>query len=168
MKIIAARLTALIALALPLSQGTVLAQSSRSSTPGSRSSSAETDAAKKYVASELKRSTDFYLTKGYEKTSTDLTDTFALDEGETDDTTVYTLTGGRSYIVFGVCDEDCEDVNLAMYDSAGKLVAEDTEEDDQPAMVITVRKTGKYTLEVTMATCANEPCFYGINILRKK
>ncbi|MGM9319937.1 hypothetical protein [Deinococcus aquaticus] len=130
--------------------------------------SAATTAARKAVQAQLNQSTTFYLGKGYKTISSDMLDVNALDEGDSDAELVYTLTGGREYLIYGVCDDDCGDLDINVYDAKGKLIASDEEDDDVPALTLKVTKTADYTIEVVMATCDNDPCFYAIDALQKK
>lgn len=130
---------------------------------------AQTDtAARKAIQTELKKSTTFYLGKGYKTVNADMLDINFLDEGDSDTELVYTLTSGREYLIYGVCDEDCSDLDINVYDAKGNLIATDEEEDDVPAVSVKVTKTADYTVEVVMAACDNDPCYYAVDVLQKK
>lgn len=47
-----------------------------------------------------------------------------LTHGDSEAYTV-TLEAGSSYMLRGVCDEDCLDLDLALYDGYGKLISHD-------------------------------------------
>ena len=87
-----------------------------------------------------------------------------LAEGETDRWTMH-LDEGASYDIWGVCDDDCSDVDLRIYsEDDGSLVAEDVETDDTPLGVVKPHRGGRYTIELDMYDCSIEPCFFGIGI----
>jgi hypothetical protein len=74
------------------------------------------------------------------------------------------LNGGISYQIVGVCDNDCSDLDLRLYDPAGRMVAEDVLTDDTPVLSVTPSRTGTYTVRAIMTTCSDEPCRYGIGV----
>lgn len=137
-------------------------------TAHAQSDSAAIAAAKKAIQAQLKQSTTYYLGKGYKTINADMLDVNALDEGDTDSELVYTLTAGREYLIYGVCDDDCSDLDINVYDAKGNLVATDEEDDDVPAITVKVTKTADYTIEVAMAACDNDPCYYAVDVLQKK
>jgi hypothetical protein len=77
------------------------------------------------------------------------------------------LRRGTSYAIVGVCDNDCRDIDLALYDDNGNLVASDTRDDFTPVIRITPRWNAQFTIRVTMVSCSNAPCRYGIGSFGK-
>jgi hypothetical protein len=75
-----------------------------------------------------------------------------------------TLHSGVSYALVGVCDNDCSDLDLILYDAVGREVSSALRPDDKPVVVAAPRWTGQYRLRVIMARCLAQPCFYGIGI----
>ena len=69
--------------------------------------------------------------------------------------------GARVSIV-GVCDGDCSDLDLAIYDEAGREVVRDVSPDDAPELRFLVIEPGVYRLRVFMAACSREPCAFGL------
>ncbi len=78
-----------------------------------------------------------------------------------------TVRGGTSYVLFGACDNDCTDVDLRIFDTSGNLVMQDLGLDDTPALAFTASGTGSYRIEVIMATCRRNPCYYGIQLMAR-
>jgi hypothetical protein len=74
------------------------------------------------------------------------------------------LNAGTSYQLVGVCDNDCSDFDLRMYDARGRMVAEDMLTDDTPVLSVTPRSTGTYTVRVIMTACSSQPCRYGLGV----
>ncbi len=80
-----------------------------------------------------------------------------------------TLNLDRNYRLVGVCDQQCSNLNMKLYNNSGALVYEDTSNDDLPLVDASPRVSGSYTLKVTMADCSNATygCYYGVTLLRK-
>jgi hypothetical protein len=74
------------------------------------------------------------------------------------------LNGGTSYSLVGVCDNDCSDLDLRLFDSAGREVDSDLLTDDTPVVSVQPRRTGTYTVRAIMTTCSSQPCRYGIGV----
>lgn len=77
----------------------------------------------------------------------------------------FELKSGREYFIAAVCDQDCSDLDLKLYDENDNVIAEDALEDDAPIVRVAPRWSGKFRLNVTMYACANAPCFYGISVM---
>ncbi len=52
------------------------------------------------------------------------------------------LRAGTSYGIVGVCDRDCRDLDIALYDSYGNLIASDLQNDDIPFIRINPNYSG--------------------------
>ena len=74
------------------------------------------------------------------------------------------LNAGTSYQLVGVCDNDCSDFDLRLFDPQGRMVAEDVLTDDTPVLSVSPRRTGTYTVRAIMTSCSAEPCRYGIGV----
>jgi hypothetical protein len=83
-----------------------------------------------------------------------------LRQGRTQDVT-YNFTRNTRHVIIGMCDADCGDLDLKLYDSSGNLVDEDLLADDYPKVEVTPRWSGKFTLRAIMAECSVEPCKWG-------
>jgi hypothetical protein len=94
------------------------------------------------------------------------TRTGSLGAGQRESLTA-TLRSGVEYMILGVCDNDCTDVDLRLYDELGSEVDTDLEVDDYPIVSATPSRSGEYRIEVAMVTCSTEPCFYGVGIFSK-
>ncbi len=68
----------------------------------------------------------------------------------------------REYTIVGVCDGDCDDLDLRIYNSSGALLAEDVLEDALPGVNLTPDMDGEVTVEIDMVSCSNEPCFFAV------
>jgi hypothetical protein len=66
-----------------------------------------------------------------------------------------------------VCDFDCSNVDLVVYDAGGSTVASDVLDDDVPVVEVDVRKGGgTYYFEVRMVECSTPGCGYGFRLYR--
>ena len=78
-----------------------------------------------------------------------------------------TVVGGNSYALFAACDIDCRDVDLKIFDTSGNLIMQDIAMDDTPVLTFTANGSGKYRVEVVMATCNRNPCYYGVQLMAR-
>jgi hypothetical protein len=79
-----------------------------------------------------------------------------------------TLQGGSSYLIVGACDEDCDDVDLFLYDRAQTLLAEDADATDVPVLLYDPPVNTDVTLRVRMYSCHLEPCSFGVAVFRER
>ena len=71
------------------------------------------------------------------------------------------------YMVVGVCDNDCNDVDVKVSNSAGTKLAEDAKDDDYPIVGFSLASAGEVTIRVFMADCDVEPCAFAIRTYGK-
>jgi hypothetical protein len=89
-----------------------------------------------------------------------------LREGEEGSYTS-TISPGSLIGYVAVCDEDCSDIDLRMYED-GRLVAEDPNPDDWPIIRYQARQGGNnYRIVASMYACSTEPCYYAIAMFEK-
>jgi hypothetical protein len=92
--------------------------------------------------------------------------TGAMEEGGSRTHTL-AMVRGVDYLIVGVCDNDCSDVDVKLYDPQGKLVQQDVLVDDAPVVEHRTAVTKRHRIEVIMASCSFAPCHYGINVYAK-
>jgi hypothetical protein len=73
------------------------------------------------------------------------------------------LQAGKRYMVVGVCDGGCNDLDLTLTDEGGRTVAEDKALDDVPLLAVN-GLDGTFTVKVDMATCSRTECFFGVRV----
>lgn len=78
-----------------------------------------------------------------------------------------TVAGGTNYVIFGACDNDCTDVDIKILDARGNVIMQDIAVDDRPVLLFTARNSGKYRVEVIMASCSASPCRYGVQLMAR-
>jgi hypothetical protein len=88
-------------------------------------------------------------------------------ENEASDDFDLTLEAGVSYVLVGVCDNDCPDIDLMLLDGSGNEIDSDYETDAVPVLEVTPSRTAQYQVHVYMADCDTDPCFYGVGVFAK-
>lgn len=83
-------------------------------------------------------------------------------EDNTEEQITLELLGGINYGIVVVCDEDCGDVDLELYDESGNLIDSDNLTDDRPFIEVEPQWDGPFTLNVIMPSCKAPYCYYGI------
>lgn len=73
-----------------------------------------------------------------------------------------TLRRDAEYIFEGVCDRDCSDLDLQLFDENGNLIDEDLRANDEPVVSVVPSWTGTFYVKVIMATCYVSPCGYTV------
>ena len=86
-----------------------------------------------------------------------------LNDGDDVDLTL-ALRPGSEYIIVGVCDSDCSDLDMIATGGAGSTLDSDLETDDVPLLSFVADGTGRVTLSISMADCSDEPCGYGYRV----
>ncbi len=70
------------------------------------------------------------------------------------------LTQGLDFKLVGVCDNDCGNLDLVLFDPTGEEVASDRLDDPIPLLTVTPEMTGEYRVAAQMVNCTIEPCGY--------
>ncbi|MEE9207788.1 MAG: hypothetical protein V3U67_05325 [Gemmatimonadota bacterium] len=78
-----------------------------------------------------------------------------------------TLREGWKYQIASVCDIDCTDLDIEVYDEHQNLIGADHETDDMPIVAVEPLWTGRFTIRVRMHACSNEPCYFGVAVFGK-
>ncbi|MBY0566325.1 MAG: toll/interleukin-1 receptor domain-containing protein [Hyphomonadaceae bacterium] len=73
-----------------------------------------------------------------------------------------TLQVGYEYRVLGVCDRDCADLDLVMFDSAGRQISQDTTNTNLPIVSVIPAYNDNFTIQVQMYNCSIAPCYYAL------
>jgi len=81
------------------------------------------------------------------------------------------LTEGWDYIIPAVCDQDCGDIDLFLYDPNGALVASDTSvqryqdfSTTNAEIEITSTSGGAFRIDVKIHSCSTSTCYYGVDV----
>jgi hypothetical protein len=116
------------------------------------------------VHNQIKHAGRILEDKGYTMTHDEYSGN--LKESESEYLNI-TLHAGTDYAIIGVCDNDCSDLDLRIFDADGDEVDNDVQTDDVPIVHVAPTETQRYRLKVIMATCKTSPCFYGIGVFGK-
>lgn len=76
------------------------------------------------------------------------------------------LPPGQEYVVMGVCDNDCLDLDLAVL-KGGLELSKDASTDDWPLVEIVPTGTSGYQIRVTMYACSTPTCGYQLTVWRR-
>ncbi len=90
----------------------------------------------------------------------------SLTNGQDRDVTLE-LDGLREYRIAAVCDNDCGDLDLSVYNVEG-LVAEDAKTDSIPLLVFTPTRTERFRINVKMYQCTRNPCYYSLTVYQRR
>ena len=91
----------------------------------------------------------------------------ALNTTESTSFTV-TLRAGYSYVVTGVCDDDCTELDLALYAANGYEVDAARNAGNAPILRVAPRETMVYHVKVSMTGCRTNPCSYGVAVFHTR
>ena len=84
----------------------------------------------------------------------------SLNTSQTQDIPVQMVQGYQYYLA-AVCDADCTDLDLALFDGYGNLAVQDNSVSATPMVpVASISQTGNFTLQVQMFACNVQPCAY--------
>ena len=116
-----------------------------------------------FITMLLGKADEPYAKEGYKPTG--WSQRGALPKGQEARFTV-ALSGATDFQLVGVCDSDCDDLDIQLLDSTGKEVDEDDKKDDFP--IVGAPAAGTYTARVTMAACSSSACAFGLKAYVKK
>lgn len=74
------------------------------------------------------------------------------------------LHAGFDYRLVAICDNDCSDIDLWLYDQNNIEVGSDVAVDAQPIVQVAPRWTGPFSLRIGMITCSVEPCYFAVQL----
>lgn len=73
-----------------------------------------------------------------------------------------TLNTGGDYRIIGVCDNDCGDLDLILYDENNVLISQDQSTDATPVVAVAPQWSGPFTVQAVMYNCTVNPCYYAL------
>ncbi|MFN3213430.1 MAG: hypothetical protein ACE37M_10015 [Henriciella sp.] len=83
---------------------------------------------------------------------------------------IYYLTDlepNTGYLIVGVCDRDCSDIDMQIENDDGETLDTDIEDDDAPVLEFrTDADSDHYKLDLDMVSCSADFCFYGIGVFK--
>lgn len=73
-----------------------------------------------------------------------------------------TMSAGYEYRIVGVCDNDCGNIDLVVFDENNVQVAQDVLADATPVAIVAPNWTGAFTAQAVMQHCTVQPCYYAL------
>ncbi len=107
---------------------------------------------------------DVATDRGYERRGNPITGRLA--DGANADHQI-TLLGETDYAIVGFCDEDCDDLDLTVFNSGDRQIDTDVAVDPTPQVEVSVRNRGLYRVNVSMPGCSASGCRYVIGVYAK-
>jgi len=114
-----------------------------------------------HIRARLQEATALFGDAGYSATHDPYIN--SLNDGHFRTSTL-TLQKGVTYSILGVCDEDCADIDLVLFDENQNRIDADSLANAYPMLEVTPRWTGTFTIRAEMHDCAYSPCYYGIGV----
>jgi serine/threonine protein kinase len=74
------------------------------------------------------------------------------------------LIGETDYAIFAFCDDDCTDIDLAVFDANNRQLESDVAVNTDPNIEFAVRRAGTHRLNVLMYGCAARGCRYAFRV----
>jgi len=85
-------------------------------------------------------------------------------QGEAQRITLH-LDAGGEYRIAAVCDADCTDIDLRLFDQNGRLIEEDLGRDDHPIVSSLPAWSGAFVVEARMHDCRHaEGCYFAVDV----
>ncbi|MFC1660149.1 hypothetical protein ACFL3S_01610 [Gemmatimonadota bacterium] len=78
-----------------------------------------------------------------------------------------TLEAGVEYQIVGVCDDDCSDLDLALFDPWEGEMAADRFADATPILSVSTERPAVFRVGVTMVECQANPCEFQVGFFGK-
>ena len=72
------------------------------------------------------------------------------------------LTSDISYTILGVCDDNCDDLNLTLNNEQGDKIANDEKQDGIPIISFTPTENSDYRITARPDKCSTETCEFGM------
>ena len=129
------------------------------------SASAQTGDYRQQLDQQLQKSRELFQQQGYSIAAGPFTG--ALPVGGKERFTL-PVENGVSYKILGVCDNDCQDVDLRVFNMNGQNIGEDVTDDDIPIVELQPTGTGTVQLEANMIKCTSTPCYHAVEVYWKR
>jgi len=74
--------------------------------------------------------------------------------------------GAGGYMILGVCELACRDINFKILDRDGTLVEEDLKDDPFPLVPIGAARSTTFNIDVMMVACSQPMCSYAVRVYK--
>lgn len=126
---------------------------------------AQTNSYRQQLDQQLQKSRELFQQQGYSVAAGPFTG--ALPAGGKERFTL-PVQSGVSYKLLGICDNDCTDVDLRVFNLNGQNIGEDVTDDDVPLVELQPTGTGTVQIEAQVVACSSEPCYHAIEVYWKR
>jgi len=75
--------------------------------------------------------------------------------------------GGGEYRAVAVCDVDCRNIDLRLYDQSGNPITTDAAIGRAASVTSQPRWTGPFVVEVRITQCLQTPCYFALNVYER-
>ena len=125
---------------------------------------AQTNRWERQVQDQLRRTLTTLGVAARERATATKTGTLNAEESEW---FAVTLSGGVSYAIVGVCDNDCSRLQLVLATQERKELATDRRGENFPVVRFTPPETRVFRVKVVMEACQISPCWYGVAVVER-
>ena len=132
--------------------------------PASWPAWAQSDIYHREVREQLMTSALSFMEAGFELSHDPLVD--VLEQGQKFSIRLE-LYGNVPYAMIGVCDRDCYQMDLVLYDENWQQIDADRRRDDYPVVQVTPAWTGRFYLVVTIPACVARDCVFGVGVFAR-
>ena len=91
-----------------------------------------------------------------------------LREGRVGEFQLPTLRAGQTYVLVGLCDRNCYDLDFSVYDENNNLVARNTAAHAYPMVRVSPKWTGDFTVHISMPSCVVNMCSYCVGVFNQQ
>jgi len=127
--------------------------------------SAQTSEYRQQLDQQLQNSRNLFQQQGYTLAAGPFTG--ALPAGGKERFTM-PVERGVSYKILGICDNDCSNVDLRVFNMNGQNIGEDVTPDDIPIVELEPTGNGTVQFEAHMVACSAEPCYHAVEVYWKR
>lgn len=119
---------------------------------------------KQQVVNQLNRAKKLARDRGFQ-----LTHDYHIDELQGNQTgrIVLQLEADVTYVIVGVCDNDCQDLDMILLNEKGNIISEDIKSDAMPILTVSPQWSGNFLIGVKVPICHHSSCVYGLAVFGK-
>lgn len=110
-------------------------------------------------ANQLQQFSAAYAQQGFQMAGQPSTGNMAQGQSSNVPVEMY---AGYEYRIVAVCDSDCGNLDMVVYDGYGTAIGHDTLADSQPVVGVLPSSTGMFTAQIQMVSCTVAPCYFAV------
>jgi len=78
------------------------------------------------------------------------------------------LSADQTYVLIGLCDSHCYDLDFSVYDEHDNLVTRNIADHAYPMVHVSPKWTGDFTLHISMPSCVVNMCSYRVGVFNQR